>query len=386
MLSFTEQIARIYCPSSKFQNDQNQVFDCLSRVEGNIRSVKLAQFYNKKNQFQNLVEQYYVDRSAIERKPNLLHYLHSYHDVLNYHDKLLALQRLADNPQVQKICIVGFGFGYSTLSLLMANPTASFLIFDNIQNHFFTNGSEWMQGESEFTMFNLMFRISLDKIIELFPNRIINVISGNIKHSLNNFNLEFFDKMDCNLLYFDSQQIQFVQKYMDNGDFLSHLRNSLQLLSPTYNRLVMDSLQLSNFSPLYNYYETKINEHIECPQKLLSRQKKNCLQKNLYQNIQSMTSSTERSPASSCDSNCPNIFLRTHEKLQGFILTPCIAYYSNVTDGLHIEFVFNYHNCQMQLSPSTETEQVIMIEGNERLSGLIFDSALEMIVAELAIE
>jgi hypothetical protein len=382
---FMENLLRTYCPTDG--KNESLHASCMERVERNIRSVKLARFYNQKNELQVKIDQAYRESDNFEKRPQLLNYLDSYFDASNYYEKLHTLQTAADSPQVHKICMIGFGFGFSALNFLIANPSASLLIFDNVNQHLFLSSKPMNDAQNQLTSFNLLSKVSLQTLIELFPDRIINVFSGNIKHSLSSFQKEFVDKMDCNLLYVDGQQIQLFQGAVQNDDMLNILRNSVQLLAPTYNRFIFDSVQLSNFFPLLSYFQSKINEHIECPPKILSKQKRQCLQKSLTQNLQTITnignSNIAVTSTGQCDGNCPNI--RFHSRLhnKGYVLTPCVAYYSNATDGLHIEFVFNYENCQLNLVPGPHQQHIAHHATNDRFKGLVFDHSVEMIVSEL---
>jgi hypothetical protein len=461
---FTESLIRIYCPSSAYENETTTfpLTSCYERVSHNIRSLKLAEFYNRKRELEVKITSFYHIHDLLRRKPNPTTLLFSsdYSEVVSFHEKLQLLQDYADNKQIQKICIIGSNLGYSLLNFLVANPLAHFLVFDNIGTFLLpsdpsssstispdptlesttaTTGKNKIDRGSV----NLLSKISLEMIIEMFPDRIINIISGNTISSLPNFNKEFPDKMDCNLLFIDGQKqlLSSLSSFSSSASaseaaaspsstsatpstsFLSDLRQAIQLLSPSYNRLIVDSYHLSDLSSLFSYFSNKINERIECPSKIALKQRKSCLQKNLQQNLQTMTQQQQQQQGhgdsgaaalmngASCENYC-NVRLSYRQKEKGFLLTPCVAMYSNVTDGSHIEFVFDYNNCQMNYFfdklPQTSIDDatipidggsigstapiipglsrystVVMDYNNGGKSELLIDSIHELVVVEL---
>lgn len=389
LTQFSEKLTRIYCSPNKI-NDEALLKLCNHRIDGNIRSLKLGQFYNRRLEIDGIVNKYYQERSAVDKKPIVNSYIHSYLELGHYHEKLQLLNHLADQPAVQKICVIGFSLGSSTLNFLMANPTASVLVFDNIDSQVFTapfppSGQEEEEVErsrGDPAVFNLFSKLRLEKLIELFPHRTITVIGGKVKHSLFNFHKEFPDKMDCNLLYLDAFQIFFSSSSSNNGkDFLDILRNSVQLLSPQFNRVIIDSVQMGDYFPLWEYFEAKINENIECPSKISFKQRKQCLQKNVMQNLQHINSEqTLLSTAATlpCDAANCNVELKTIDHLKGFVLTPCVGMYTNTTGGTHLEFVFSYEQCGMQVDLVSEYQARL-----EDGSNLIYDQSLELLIAEL---
>jgi hypothetical protein len=461
---FTESLIRIYCPASNYENETTTLplTFCYERISHNIRSLKLAEFYNRKRELENKITSFYHVHDLLIKKPDptSLLYTYDYSEVGLFHEKLQLLQDYADNKQVSKICIIGSNLGYSLLNFLIANPFAHFLVFDNIDAFLLSFSTETaaaagtstlegqpqqMSGEGTTTMLtekkkvdrgsiNILSKITLEMLIEMFPDRIINIISGNTISSLSNFNKEFPDKMDCNLLFIDGQK-QLLSSLSSSASssssaasstattpstsFLSDLRQAIQLLSPTYNRLILDSYHLSDLSSLFSYYLNKINEKVECPSKIALKQRKSCLQKNLQQNLQTMTQQQQQqggsdSPSAalmtggaSCE-NCCNVRLNYRQKEKGFLLTPCIAMYGNITSGSHIEFVFDYNNCQMnyffEKIPTTRVEEAVLEEGsvestsavgtsrystvlmdynNGGKSELLIDSIHELVVVEL---
>lgn len=376
---FTEDVVKIYCPEDELQNPNITLHNnsaslhakdleaggtCSNRVYKNIRTMKLAEFYNRKRTLEDIIDQKLTQMQIFDKKPIVDAF--GYYDVSNYHEKLQILQNFADSKAVQKICIVGLNLGFGLLNFIASNPTASFLVFDNIND----------QYQHTPTNFNILSKIAQEALLEMFPERTITFIGGNTKSSLPNFNKEFSDKMDCNVLYIDGQT-QYV-------NFLSDLRNSLQLLSPTFNRLILDSIQLANMHSYFHYYARKVNEGIECPAKIQQRQKKICLQNSLTTNLQSLQTNKANSAflannAEECSKRC-SIQINSVQDLKGFYLTQCVAFYANATDGLHIEFVFALENCKSTPTPASEPTSVAEPE-----SDVVYFPNFQMTIAEIKI-
>jgi hypothetical protein len=376
---FTEDVVKIYCPEDvlhnpnvTLQNDSASLHakdyegdgTCSNRVYKNIRTMKLAEYYNRKRGLEDIIDQKLTQMQMFDKKPIVDAF--GYYDVSNFHEKLQILQNFADSKAVQKICVVGLNLGYALLNFIASNPTASFLVFDNIND----------QYQHTPTNFNILSKIAQESLLEMFPDRTITFIGGNTKSSLPNFNKEFSDKMDCNVLYIDGQT-QYT-------NFLGDLRNSLQLLSPTFNRLIIDSVQLANMHSYFNYYARKVNEGIECLPKIQQRQKKTCLQNSLTSNLQSLQANKANaaqlaSNAEECSKRC-SIQINTVQDLKGFYLTQCVAFYANSTDGLHIEFVFALENCKTVQAPPAEPGIVAEPE-----SDVIYFPNIQMTVVEVKI-
>lgn len=368
---FTHPLARTYCTAESPINETDYA-QCLSLVNDQIRSLKLAEFYNRKKDLEERILSFYNVHRAQSLQLDPLRLFLRHKDIVFFHEKLQILQDLADDPQVQKICIVGANLGYSTLNFLVSNPSASVIIFDNFDNNILASHSS---PEADSATLNIHSKVALQMIIELYPERSIIVVSGKSLHSLSSFNHEFPDKMDCNLLFLDGQTQQ--------NSFLEDLRQSLQLLHPKYNRFVIESPQLSNIRSLFSYYSAKINEDVECPLKLASRSKRSCLQKN----VQSLHNAQQKvgdtlSLTNSCEKRCQGIHVDILQKFEGFALTPCVAMYANTTDGLHIEFIFNYSDCQLEIN-LTDHPHYMFLDPNGKGKRLLVDSSSEIIVGEL---
>ena len=100
--------------------------------------------------------------------------------VVDFFQKTKILQEYADDYRVESICEIGFNAGHSAAFLLAANPTASFVSFDNFHHNYSAYAARSVHA--------------------LFPQRRIVFQVGDSRQSVLRFH-ETFPDFKCNLMF-----------------------------------------------------------------------------------------------------------------------------------------------------------------------------------------
>ncbi len=345
-----EDIIRIYCPP----NNNAQFLDCVDRTRKNIRSLKLGEFYSQKpnylNEIHSMLNTYNYQMAGDGSDLSLAN------GAVNYHRKLTTLQDVADDKRVRTICEIGFLGGYTSLNFLVSNPDASLFIFDGDQHEKYS-------------------KVIVNSLLHQFPNRLINIFTGELGYTLRNFHEQFGHVTKCNLLLIDGRQ--------DEESLMTILKHMIPLMDPVFNRIIVDNFEQPSIQNIYYYYTNKINVGVNCP--MLNAR---------YPTIPAVADATAVEVAATgvdgvtaaalAQGATPSTIHRrsdlgnrkgcpykidTVQLVKGATYTPCVAMYAEQANGLHMEFVFSLQNCRADPIPEGE-----IMEYAE-------DESLEMLVA-----
>ncbi len=207
-LNYTDELDIISVFTSEIIAKCNNNLNCIDHMYDTVRSIKLKISYEQLLQYQ---------RQYIP---------HSYDTIpfTAYLNKILLLQHIADDNNVDTICEISDSIGPSTIIFLISNPKAKITSFHQIDQTVITS--------------------KVKTILNLFPDRIINIFNGNSKQAINNFS-KLLPTFKCNLIFFD--------KFYDQNDlyYFKSLANS------SFNRIIVNNADF--FDESIWKYEDKLS-------------------------------------------------------------------------------------------------------------------------------
>lgn len=194
---------------------------CVESVSSN-----LVQFYEYVTYQENNI-------SLILGNPNWMDYVEG--NCLPYFNKVVTLQKYAQDPRVETICEIGFNAGYSAISMLLANTMAKFYSFDIMLNNYTS--------------------AAIQHVYKLFPERDILVIAGNSKDTIKKANsMKLFEDNKCNLVFVDGDHRR--------EGLLNDLYNIIGILNTTYHRVIVDDIEMPELANIWLQLDpNKIRKH-----------------------------------------------------------------------------------------------------------------------------
>ena len=191
-LNYTDEQDIISLFTSEITAKCNNNMDCISYIYDTVRSIKLKRSYEQLLQYQRQYIQHSIDIPFTA-----------------YLNKMSLLQHLADNNHVDTICEISDSIGASTINFLTSNPKAKIISFNRIDN--------------------TVIASNVKIILNLYPDRKINIFNGNFNQTLRSFS-QLLPLVKCNLIFFDS----FHEKY--DLYYIRLLANS------TFNRIIVNNV------------------------------------------------------------------------------------------------------------------------------------------------
>jgi hypothetical protein len=108
---FTADLSKAYCNLANALSTYSSSIDkCLSDVTDDIRSIKAMRFYETIPKMFDFID----SNEIIVVHKNWKMGIEG--SIMQYHDKIVALQEIADNSNIQNICEIGFNLGHSVSS------------------------------------------------------------------------------------------------------------------------------------------------------------------------------------------------------------------------------------------------------------------------------
>jgi hypothetical protein len=221
LLIFVSEIIKSIC--------NNEDIPCINTINEAVRGIKV------KISYEELLE--------LQRSNNDNIYGNNI-QLSSYIDKVTILQHISDDPNINTICEISDStFGPSLLNFLISNPKANIISFHQINQ--------------------INYQHYIPIILNMFPDRIVNIINGDFNHTITNF-VKLFPLFKCNLIYIDNLHelnYNYYIKLLANNTFNRIIIDNIDLLD--YNVLQIDQFQSSSTIKTIDVYNTIITPCIQ---------------------------------------------------------------------------------------------------------------------------